>query len=103
MLAACGGGSEMGRVVDECDLQNSPHVDVDEAGLFVDGEGDESAGAGIEDLVCLLVALEVPDSVISRMDSTTSLMGVQEASFRGLDLSWTYHPSNGLDFSVVEE
>lgn len=48
------------------------------------------------------MALEVPDSVLSRMDATSSLMGVQEASFGGVTASWTYHPPNGLDVTFVE-
>lgn len=74
-------------------------LDSDGRGLFLDGAGDESAGLAISDLTCAILSLEVPDSVISRMDSTTSLMGQQEATFDGITTRWSYHPSNGLDIS----
>lgn len=114
-VAACGGlpeeaGDRSGRggrvleaAVDDCGLSSSPYVVVDEAGLFIDGRGEESPGATVEEIACVLFVLDTPGSVISRIDATNSLMGVQEASFRGLKMAWTYHPNNGLDISIVEE
>ena len=74
-------------------------LDEDGRGLFLDGAGDESAGLVISDLSCAIMSVGVPDSVISRMDSTTSLMGQQEATFDGITVRWSYHPNNGLDLS----
>ena len=74
-------------------------LDEDGRGLFLDGAGDESVGLVISDLSCAIMSVGVPDSVISRMDSTTSLMGQQEATFDGITVRWSYHPNNGLDIS----
>jgi|688.fasta_scaffold52720_3 hypothetical protein len=74
-------------------------LDDDGKGLFLDGAGDKSLGLVISDLSCVITSVGVPDSVISRMDSTTSLMGQQEATFDGITVRWSYHPSNGLDIS----
>lgn len=74
-------------------------LDEDGRGLFLDGGGDESVALNIDDLSCVITALETPSSVLSRMNSTTSLMGLQEATWEGITASWTYHPSNGLDIS----
>lgn len=74
-------------------------LDDDGKGLFLDGAGDKSVGLVISDLACAIKGVGVPDSVISRMDSTTSLMGQQESTFDGITVRWSYHPSNGLDLS----
>jgi hypothetical protein len=72
-------------------------------GLSIDTGGDESDGASIIDLVCLLAAVEAPSSVISRIDSTRALDGTQEAEWDGLRAWWTYHPDNGLDLIIEDE
>lgn len=74
-------------------------LDEDGKGWFLDGEGEESSGLGVSELACAIQYAAVPDSVISRMDTTTALMGQQEASFDGVTVRWTYHPDNGLDMS----
>jgi hypothetical protein len=74
-------------------------IDEDGRGLFLDGAGDESAGLQMSDLSCAITSVGVPDSVISRMQSTTSLMGQQEGTFDGITVRWSYHPNNGLDLS----
>ncbi len=62
-------------------------------------EGDEpgTGDLGLGDIVCVLSELDVPDSVITKMDSTTSLDGRQEDEWAGIEASWKYHPDNGLD------
>lgn len=74
-------------------------LDGDGKGLFVDGAGDESLGLIVSDLSCIISNVGVPDSIVSRMNTTTALMGQQEATFDGITVRWTYHPNNGLDMS----
>lgn len=74
-------------------------LDQDGKGWFLDGSGDESSGLWASDLSCAITNVGVPESVISRMNSTTALMGQQEATFDGITVRWSYHPSNGLDMS----
>jgi hypothetical protein len=54
-------------------------------------------------IVEMLRALDTPDSVFSRMESTNSLQGPQETEFDGLVMRWTYHPDNGLDIIIEDE
>jgi hypothetical protein len=90
--------------VENCALTESEFISLDEngAGLYLDGEGEETVGLPSEDEGCVLNFLEVPASVLDRMGSTTAMMGVQEAEFNGILATWTYHPDNGFDinFSV---
>jgi len=82
---------------------NSWNYSVDEDdwnSLYLDGKGETGSGMEISDIACVLFAIDTPDPVISRIDSTNSLMGQQEATFDGLDLLWTYHPDNGLDVYI---
>lgn len=55
----------------------------------------------VEDLGCLLVAADTPESVISRMSSTRALDGTQSASWDGITATWNYHPDSG--FSLILE
>lgn len=79
--------------------------------LNLDGEGTDDRNVrngfkapdykvSTEELVCMLNALGTPESIISKMERTRSLDGVQEDSAGGYDYSWTYHPDNGLDIIV---
>lgn len=64
-------------------------------------EGTESyGGAPYEDVACVLFELDVPDSVVSRIDSTRALDGRQDAEWDNYSASWGYHPDSGLDIVV---
>jgi hypothetical protein len=88
---------------DEC-AADSSYIRVldDGAALEVRGEGDESLGADITEIYCVLESLEAPDSVISRMSSTRALDGTQDGSWSEIYVTWTYHPNNGLNM-IFEE
>lgn len=68
--------------------------------ITMDSEGEESSGASLDDVACVLRELDVPDSVISKFDSTRALDGGQQATWDDLDASWTYHPDDGLDIVI---
>jgi len=85
------------------DFASHSALDEDGKGWFLDGKGEESPGLGMPDLACAIQNVAVPDSVVSRMESTTALMGQQEATFDGITVRWSYHPSNGLDLSFEIE
>jgi hypothetical protein len=70
--------------------------------LTIDTEGEDTGGASIEALAAVLYALDTPDAVIARMDSTRALDGRQDASWADLTASWTYHPDDGLDV-IIED
>lgn len=63
----------------------------------MEGEAAGSGDLSIEDTVCVLSQLDVPDRVVSLMDSTTSLDGRQTETWDEVDASWRYHPDDGLD------
>lgn len=93
--------------VDTCDLTDNPAVTVEDAGstLVFDMQGDEeTTGASIDELACLLVALDAPTRVTTHMSQTTSIDGRQADEWEGVEVSWSYHPSRGLDalFVVVD-
>lgn len=50
-------------------------------------------------------ALGLPDSVISKMSETRAIDGMQTYEGDGIELSWTYHPDNGLEvlYSLTED
>jgi hypothetical protein len=105
VFGACSGGSSaIQEAYDACASgRNLSGVEVADEGesILIDGEPqDSSAGASISDTVCILDALDVPDSVIARMERTTALQGQQEATWSGLIARWTYHPDNGLDIII---
>lgn len=85
-----------------CLASSDPGLTIDDDGraMYLDGEGDESGGMNVFFQVCILRELDVPDSVFDRISNTNSSMGVQEASWDNFEMSWTYHPDNGLNVSV---
>jgi len=87
--------------VENCFLKESSFAALDEdgKGLYLDGEGDESSGLPIALMACVLGELEVPDSVISRIDNTSSNMGQQTATWDGITALWSYHPNSGFDIN----
>jgi hypothetical protein len=88
--AACSGGKNVASYAQLGDGGSS---------LILDGPGEESST--FEDSLtftnCILDSLETPDYVRSKMESTTSLMGNQEAEWDNLQASWSFHPDNGFD------
>jgi len=73
--------------------------------LNFNGKGkDDFFGGDFSDLKCIIEELSAPSTVIDRMLRTSSLMGVQDAEWDGISISWTYHPDNGLDtiFEIVK-
>jgi hypothetical protein len=75
--------------------------------LSIDGKGEkDNDGAVISDMACVFVELKMPDRVIGRIDSTSSLQGVLDDSWKVLDgnaeifVKWSYHPNPGSSFSV---
>jgi len=84
--------------------------------LLIEGRGDDDLdsrfvyrykkGATVDDISCVLFAIEVPINVIGLLSATTSLQGIVDESWNALDgnaeifAKWTYHPDPGLNFSI---
>lgn len=114
LLSSCSGAldaiTQMGettlqKAVKSCASDYSGYIDVLDDGktLNIDGEGKESDGSPIKETACVLYAIPVPSYVISRMDQTRALDGVQREQFDAFDISWSYHPDNGLDIVIHEQ
>jgi hypothetical protein len=70
--------------------------------LTFDSRGEEDAtGADAAVVLCVLGALDVPSSVLSHVEQTTSLDGRQTETWDDVTLAWSYHPDRGLDGVVT--
>ena len=75
--------------------------------MVFDTEGeDDLSGDTIEDVACVLLYLEIPESVVARIDGTRALDGMQSATWEGAGEEWTatwnYHPSSGMNL-IIEQ
>jgi hypothetical protein len=57
---------------------------------------------------CILQSLDTPQSVISQLDATSALDGMQTGTWQdqagdSFSAKWTYHPDNGLDLIITEQ
>lgn len=59
---------------------------------------------GLIDIASILGILGMPDSLLTEMSGTNALMGRQTQTYNGIEVSWSYHPDNGLDaiFKIVQ-
>lgn len=94
--------STFSNAAEACFASSDPGLTIDDDGrsMYLNGEGEESSGMNVFFQVCILEELEVPASVFDRISNTNSTMGVQEAAWDNFEMSWTYHPDNGLNVSV---
>lgn len=94
--------SPIAGAVSTCDVEDNAWIVVGDGGdsISMQTKGEESGGADLVDVVCVLTELDVPDSVITRMSSTRALDGRQAAEWNNLSGSWGYHPDNGLDIVI---
>ena len=62
--------------------------------------GEEDDGASFVDIFCVLEELDVPDSIVSRMEATRALDGRLDGSWADFAVSWGYHPDSGIDIVI---
>ena len=95
-------GSPMTDAAATCDVETNLWITVGDEGrsISMQSEGEEATGANFEDLACVLLELDTPDSVINRIDSTRALDGRQTGTWEEYSASWGYHPDNGLDIVI---
>jgi len=81
-----------------CSASNADGVELGDEGqsLTITGYG-LLRGPTSAQFQCLTDALDMPDSVRSRISATRALDGRQTATWDGLSASWTYHPDSGLN------
>jgi hypothetical protein len=101
-LTGCAGKFDtFQKAYDTCGAPEGITVSDEGKTITINGIGeDDYSGAGLYDTVCVLDAIKTPEYVISNMETTNSLMGRQNATFDEIDISWSYHPDNGLDIVI---
>ena len=52
-------------------------------------------------IVAVNEALELPESVLNRMNQTRSMDGIQSYSTDELEITWTYHPNKGMEVNYT--
>lgn len=66
------------------------------------GEDDNGVGDDIEDIACVLLALRAPSFIVTEIDNTRALDGMQRDHWQKFKASWTYHPDDGLNIVIHE-
>lgn len=108
-LLGCGlGEGPLTRVDRECSesLEGDWVANVGDEGnsLILRGAGEddpeEDRAAALLSLVCIVDEVDVPDSVMARLDATRALDGTQSATFDSYEATWSYHPQSGINFVV---
>lgn len=68
----------------------------DELSILIDSK-DQYDYEGAVDAITIMTKLGLPDSLLTEMTNTTALMGRQTRTYDNIEVSWSYHPDNGLD------
>lgn len=73
--------------------------------LIIDVQGEDlgSGSLSFDALYCVLAELDTPSYVISQMEGTRALDGMQSATWETYTAQWTYHPDQGLDLTIHQE
>lgn len=86
--------------VKACDVPTSVGDNGSSVVLDVEGEDYGSGDLDYVQALCVLTELEMPDSVWSKMEDTRALDGRQTADWDDVEVTWSYHPDDGLDVIV---
>jgi hypothetical protein len=62
--------------------------------IFTDVQPDDSAS--VSKVACVLYALDIPEVVVTRIDHTRPLDGMQTADWDNVHATWSYDAVNGL-------
>lgn len=102
-LTGCAGNFDIfQKAYSSCGSPSGIRVSDEGKTITIDGNGEyEYSSASLGDTVCVLDAIATPSYILSNMETTNSLMGRQTESFGdNIDISWSYHPDNGLDIVI---
>ena len=94
-------------VLAACSLTDNSDSQIGDNGksLTINSKGtDDATGLSLTEFDCVMAELKTPDSVMAHVSQTSSLDGRQTETWGDLSMSWTYHPSRGLDavYTVVK-
>jgi hypothetical protein len=94
------------KVSEECNLSDGFWIGDEGKTLSIDMMGeDESAGATINDIICVVNSplIEVPQFVVNSIETTRALDGKQNGDWDDFEAEWSYHPDNGLDLMIHQK
>ncbi|WP_449373999.1 hypothetical protein [Arthrobacter psychrolactophilus] len=79
---------------EKCSGDSTTGIEVMDQGqsLSMNTSGKKSSGTAIVNVVCVLKALDAPDVLFSKLDSTRALDGTQSTEWAGYTASWTLPP-----------
>lgn len=81
----------------------STHLSSDGLSIVIDSNNNTNV-ASLFDISTVIEKLELPDSLIDNMKQTTAMMGKLSETYGDFNVTWSYHPDNGLDviFRVID-
>ncbi|MCS6547654.1 hypothetical protein NYS50_07190 [Curtobacterium flaccumfaciens pv. flaccumfaciens] len=93
--------------IEKCDIRGEDGVEYADEGasLILSTAGEDDFGSGMitwSDVECVLKRTKATEATLNRMLSTRALDGMQDASWKGVEASWTYHPDNGFNISLED-
>ncbi|WP_158299913.1 McrB family protein [Glycomyces paridis] len=95
--------ADLEEVVEIC-APNSEHVRVADEGNTIIISGVAAEGGPeepVEELACVLVLLDAPDSLWDHIITTRAIDGQQEEELGAYTVRWSYHPDDGLNLTIV--
>lgn len=88
---------------EKCSTVSAPVRDDGKTITFDNVSAKERPGPDdVVDVVCVLVELKTPSRIMSHMDSTRALDGMQTDKWEQFEARWTYHPDDGMNLTVTE-
>lgn len=85
-----------------CTLTDGAQFNTAGTTLTLDTKGpNETAGASLANVKCVLDALNVPANIQSMMKLSTSASDQHSASWEGRQLSWSYDPGTGFNLTIT--
>jgi len=97
LFAACGTDNQPDVVQDAAEECGVDYAD----GIVFDTQGtDDADGDSIDDIVCVLVAMDAPSTLAAKIDRTRALDGTQSDSDEHAVYTWGFHPDTGLSLII---
>jgi hypothetical protein len=93
--------------IEKCHIKGHDGVKYADKGasliLSTAGEDDyESENITWSNIACVLKRTKASAATTDRMLSTRALDGMQDAKWKGIEASWTYHPDNGFNLNLED-
>lgn len=97
--------ARLSATLDTCGIRYDDGAQLGDGGqsLTLDSQGEEDLdGLTYYSVECVLEDLDVPDATMNLIETTRALDGRQTGSWDGIDATWSYHPDNGVNVTLVD-